>query len=56
MKFTQIEVEYVPNSSFANDHLRKFQLDFPNRKIINVNIDSNNPSGWFMTIVYEVEV
>lgn len=56
MKFTQIETQFVLNSSEANTWLREWQLIYPKRKIININMVPADPAGWFMTLVYEMEV
>ena len=52
----QIEVIAIQNQGKANEYLRGYQLKYPKRKIINVNMTPIEwPGGWFMTIVYEIE-
>ena len=56
MKITQIENVFFLNSNEANTWLRAYQQKYPKRKIINISTTPWDPEGWFMTIVYEVEV
>lgn len=56
MKIIQIEILCCLNTGHANTQLRAYQQKYPKRKIINVNMTPADPAGWFMTIVYEVEV
>ena len=55
MKFTQIEIIAANNSSHANNMLREWTKKYPGRRIININV-SPNDYGYFLTIVYEIEV
>ena len=55
MKFVQIEITVVNNNGEANDYLRKWQLYYSNRRIINVSLAPND-FNYFLTIVYEMEV
>ena len=53
----QIDVEFVMHKGQANEKLRTFQRENPKRKIINVSMTpANYPGGWFMTVVYEVDI
>lgn len=53
----QINTLFVLNQGEANERLRAFQRDNPKRKILNVSMTSATyPGGWFMTIVYEVNI
>ena len=52
----QTEVRFVLNNADANDQLREYQVYYPKRRIINVNLVPAVQAGWFMTIVYSVEV
>lgn len=54
--FVQIETFFVFNTADANLTLRAWQQTNPKRHIINVNTSPAPQEGWFMTIVYEVEV
>ena len=49
------EQEFVLNAGDANIWLRAWQKKYPNRIIKNVNMTPND-SGWFVTIVYDMEV
>lgn len=55
MIFTQIETQFVLNAVNANTWLRAWQQKYPNRTIKNINMTPND-SGWFITIVYDMEV
>lgn len=45
------------NQAQANEELRSFERNFPKRKIMNVEMEPVEwPGGWFMTIVYDVEI
>lgn len=52
----QIAIGFVSSGGEANEKLRTFQRENPKRKIINVSIAPQDPHGFFMTIVYDVEV
>lgn len=57
MKVTQIQVEPVLNPGKANELLRSYPQLYPKRKIINISMTPiEYPGGWFMTIVYEVDI
>jgi len=49
----QIAIGYVRNGADANEKLRQFQRENPQRKIIGVSCAPNEPEGFFMTITYE---
>lgn len=53
----QIDVEPVLNSSKANELLRVYSKLYPKRKILNISmVPIEYPGGWFMTIMYEVDI
>ena len=52
----QVAIGFVANGGDANEKLRTFQKENPKRKIINVSIAPQDPHGFFMTIVYDIEV
>lgn len=57
MVITQIQVEPVLNQGKANELLRDYSRLYPKRKIIGVSMaPCEFPGGWFMTIIYEVEI
>ena len=52
---TQIHIIPVNNQAQANDILKEYPRLYPKRKIIGISIcPIDFPSGWFMTITYEV--
>ena len=53
-ELTQIAIGFVLDGKDANEKLRIFQLENPQRKIIGVSMAPNEPSGWFMTITYNI--
>ena len=53
-ELTQIATGFVLDGKDANEKLRTFQKDYPQRKIIGVSITPNEPMGWFMTITYNI--
>ena len=55
MKFVQVDLFAVNSSAETNDLLRMWQLQYPNRHIINLSL-APNEINYFLTIVYEVEV
>ena len=52
----QIAIGFVKNSGEANEKLRAFQRENPQRKIINVSCAPTDPYGFFITITYEVNI
>ena len=40
----------------ANKELRKYPMFYSKRTIVNVNLVPAMQAGWFMTIVYSVEI
>lgn len=52
----QIAIGFVLNSGDANEKLRSFQRDNPQRKIIGVSCAPAPLEGFFMTITYEVKI
>ena len=57
MKVIQIQVEPVLNPGKANELLRSYPKLYPKRKIVNISMAPiEYPGGWFMTIVYEVDI
>lgn len=54
-KFTQIEIIVVNSGGEANTYLRQWQLNYPNRHIVNISVAPND-INYFLTIVYEMEV
>lgn len=52
----QVSNNFYNNQEQINRALRLFQKEFPNRKIININCYPNEPMGWFVSIVYEIEI
>lgn len=54
-KFIQIEVTAVNSGGEANSYLRQWQLNYPNRRIINLSLAPND-INYFLTIVYEMEI
>lgn len=52
----QVAIGFVLNGGDANEKLRKFQRENPQRKIIGVFCAPAEPQGFFMTITYEVNV
>ena len=56
MTIIQLEIQHVNNAAAANNWLRQYKQLYPKREIINVNMCSAEPAGWFMTIVYKVEI
>ena len=52
---TQITTLFALNQGNANELLRKFERDYPKRKIIGVSMVPTEPGGWFMTITYNIE-
>ena len=52
----QIATALVINGKDANEKLRIFQHENPQRKIIGVSMSSAGPDSWFMTITYEVNI
>jgi hypothetical protein len=52
----QIAIGFVNNGSDANEKLRTFQRENPQRKIISVSCAPAEPAGFFMTITYEINM
>lgn len=52
----QIAVGYVINGGDANEKLREFQRQNPQRKIIGVSCAPADNNGFFMTITYEINM
>jgi hypothetical protein len=52
----QVAICFVKNTPDANEKLRLFQKENPQRKILNVSVSSTDPFGFFMTITYEIKV
>lgn len=52
----QIAIGFVNNGGDANEKLRIFQKENPQRKIIGVSCSPVEPAGFFMTITYEVDM
>lgn len=52
----QIAIGFVNNGGDANEKLRAFQKENPQRKIIGVSCAPAEPAGFFMTITYEVDM
>ena len=52
----QIAIGFVNNGSDANEKLRTFQRENPQRKIISVSCAPAEPAGFFMTITYEINI
>ena len=52
----QVAIGFVLNSGDANEKLRAFQRENPQREIIGVSCAPAEPTGFFMTIAYNVEV
>ena len=53
----QIETLFAINYGDANEKLRAYQRNNPKRKIVNISmIPAEFPAGWFMTIMYEVDI
>ena len=50
----QIVIGWVLNGGEANERLRAFQRENPNRKIIGVSCAPCEQEGFFMTITYEI--
>lgn len=43
------------NSGKANEYLRAYPKNFPKREIIGVDLTPNDPHGWYLKIVYNIE-
>ena len=56
MNLIQVAIGFVLNGGDANEKLRTFQRENPQRKIIGVSCAPAEPHGFFMTITYEVKV
>ena len=54
MKFIQVDTLAVNDAASANLELRRWQLQYKKRKIINISMMSTL-HGYLMTIVYEME-
>lgn len=52
----QIAIGLVRNSGEANEKLRIFQRENPQRKIVGVSCAPADPYGFFITITYEIDV
>lgn len=52
----QVAIGFIRNSGDANEKLRAFQRENPKRKIINVSCAPADPFGFFMTIMYEINM
>ena len=52
----QIAIGLVKNSGEANEKLRAFQRENPQRKIIGVFCAPADPYGFFITITYEINM
>ena len=52
----QVATLYAINQGTANEMLRAFQREYPKRKIIGISMVPNTPTGWFMTVSYEVDM
>ena len=52
----QIAVAHTLNTGDANEKLRAFQRENPNREIIGVNMVPADPGGWFMTVSYKIQI
>ena len=50
----QIAIGFIRNTGDANEKLRAFQRDNPQRKIVNISVAPADPFGFFMTITYEI--
>ena len=53
---TQIVIGFVLNGGDANEKLRAFQRENPQRRIIGVSCAPAENNGFFMTITYEVDI
>ena len=51
----QIAIAYALNTGEANEKLRLFQLENPQREIINVSCTSAPVEGWFITVTYKIK-
>jgi hypothetical protein len=56
MNLIQVAIGFVLNGGDANEKLRTFQRENPQRKIIGVSCTPAEPHGFLMTITYEVKV
>ncbi len=50
----QTAIGFVINSGDANEKLRAFQRENPQREIISVSCAPVDPFGYFMTITYKI--
>lgn len=56
-KMVQVAIGFVLNTGDANEKLRTFQRENPQRKIIGVSCaPDTNANGFFITITYEIEM
>lgn len=39
-----------------NEALRAFQVQYPQRKILNVSVNTNDPFGWTVTITFDSDM
>lgn len=53
-KIIQIATGHVLDGKDANEKLRLFQKENPQREIIGVSMTPAEMAGWFMTITYKV--
>ena len=52
----QVDISCHTSGQDINEYLRLWQSKYTKRKIINVDTTPVEPAGWFLTIVYEMEV
>ena len=52
----QIAIGFITNGGDANEKLRIFQRDNPQRKIIGISVAPAEPHGYLMTITYEINL
>lgn len=52
----QVDISCHTSGQDINEYLRLWQSKYTKRKIINIDTTPVEPAGWFLTIVYEMEV
>lgn len=52
----QVDISCHTSGQDINEYLRLWQSKYTKRKIVNIDVVPTEPVGWFLTIVYEMEV
>ena len=52
----QIDFRWIKDAGKANELLREYPKEYPKREIMSVVLVPNDPTGYFMTITYNLNM